>query len=102
MTASIISEGGGKIMLRMPRARTAISQITSNARLIPIGQPNSRADFRNLSSMTRLDRFSQFAYVLIEWLAFHHGDLARTWKCDFEVFDDRGRAAAHDEDAIRQ
>src|SRR5689334_24220995 len=98
----MISEGGGRMMLRMPRLRTATSHSSISAALIPIGQPKSPADCRNFLSMACLDRFAQAAHILIERFTLHHRDLARSRQVDRDLVDNRCRTPSHDQYAIRQ
>src|SRR6478752_2844360 len=102
MIAAIISDGGGRMMLRMPRVRTAISHSMSSAIPIPIGQPSSASGCLHLLGMACLDRFAQSTDILVKRLAFHHRELARTRQADLDFLDDRCRTAAHDQHAVRK
>src|SRR4051812_48187612 len=102
MIACPISDGGGRIMLRIPSSRTANSQSPNMARLMPMGQPNSLAYRRSLAAMARLDRFSQPAHVPIEALVLGHSDVAWTGEIDDRLLHDRRRAPSHHQHAVRE
>src|SRR5258705_12790841 len=99
MIACAISDGGGRIMLRIPSSRTANSQRPNMARLMPMGQPSSLAYRRSLAAMARLDRFSQPAHVPIEALVLGHCDVAWKGEVDDPLLPDRRRPPAHHQTA---
>src|SRR5829696_10374080 len=98
----MISDGGGRRMLRIPSTRTSTSQATSNPTETAIGENSSSKACRSLALMARLDAFAQVPDVAVEAFLLGHGDRARTRQFDPQLVDHGCRPAAHDHDAVGQ
>src|SRR4051794_35359510 len=97
---SAISEGGGRMMLRIPSTRTSTSQAASSPTVTAIGQNSSSKDRLSLALMARLDAFAQAPNVAVEAVLLRHGDGAGAGQLDRDIVDDGRRPAAHDHDAV--
>src|SRR5262245_17723113 len=87
---------------RMPSALTAISHDSSISTVTRTGQPIAAMCLRTSSRMAGLDGLAQVAHVVIEGLVLRHGNMPRSREIDGKLVDDRCRAAAHDENAVRE
>src|SRR5260370_42625307 len=86
--ASMICDGDGRMMLRTPSTRLAVSQAARNSRLIPIGHARLRSLFGMLLRMTCLNAIAELPDVRVETLALHDRGITRTWQIDSKLLHD--------------
>src|SRR2546430_17543550 len=94
------SDGGGRMMVRIPNILTLISQAKRMSVVTRTGHPMVAAYLPMLFRMAGLDRLAQMANQAIERFVLGYGDMPRPRKIDRQFVDDRRRPTTHDHDAV--